>query len=186
VVNGQRVKVKSWFANFASLRDAYIAHGRILATVKLYSAAWKTQTAEQFIRAAGPHYATAPDYADVIIKTMKVLDLSQYDRPGPTSPLAHAPSAPTLPTSPVTPSHVTIGAAAGAGGAIIVTAAKHVTNHLPHIGVEAALGGLIVFLIVVAVLDLLLSKETPVVTSANTAAPPPVPAPPAPPATPAP
>lgn len=79
IINGKRLLVKQEFANFASLDDAYYEHAKLLAEHRTYLAGWHTHTADSFIRAIAPHYATAPDYAHVIIHTMLKLNLYQYN-----------------------------------------------------------------------------------------------------------
>ena len=156
VVNGQRVKVKAWFANFATLALAYSEHARIPATVKAYSAAWKATTPQAFIEAAGPHYATAPDYAETIIATIERLNLTQYDKPsaGP----APAPSK----------SSSIIAGAAGAGGVVIAT----VGQHLPSFGWEPLAALAVVALLAGAAFVASKQAPLPKVTPLNTAKPP--------------
>jgi flagellum-specific peptidoglycan hydrolase FlgJ len=79
--NGHAYKTRQWFADFDTIDEAYHEHARVLATLKVYAAAHQAPDAEAFIKAIAPHYATAPDYAQVIIRTMTTLDLYSYDKP---------------------------------------------------------------------------------------------------------
>ena len=157
-VSGSPVKVKQWFANFASLKDAYIAHGRLLATSNYYAKARKARTPQEFISLIGPVYATAPDYAKVILGVMDHGGLYVYDKQG------RAPVAPV----PKKSDTVIVASASAAAGSIVVAASPYV----PHIG----FGAIAAFLIVAAGLALAIfaatRKADPVITAANTAAPP--------------
>lgn len=131
VKGGQTVKVQQWFADYPSLTDAYIAHGRVLATVKAYKAAWGAKDARSFVQGIGA-YATAPNYRASILAVMDRMKLEQYDQPG--TPI-------TVPAKPAPNPSVLAGASAAAGGAI-VAASPHI--HVPNLGMLAALGVVVV------------------------------------------
>jgi hypothetical protein len=167
VINGARVKVKQWFATYPTLKDFYVAHARLLATHKVYSTAWKVTDAKAFIRAIAPHYATAPNYAEVVIAVMDRLDLYRLDHPHPNV---------VLPKPSVVAVHpATVPAASGVGGVVVgaVVAGSAASGaHVPW----PLIGAAAVVSAVAAVLWLVASrKKTVLVTAANTAAPPPTP-----------
>ena len=165
VIKGETVKVKQWFANYASLRDAYIAHAKLLATGKPYAEARKATTPQEFIRIAGKKYATAPDYAAVIISVMDRDGLYRYDK------AASAPSA-TKPHVLSTPGvGAAVGGLIGGAGVVVTQAAQHVpVGMIVAFAFVAAIAGALVFLSS-------RNKKAPVVTPANTAAAPAAPQP---------
>ncbi|MDE2020922.1 MAG: glucosaminidase domain-containing protein, partial [Patescibacteria group bacterium] len=61
-VNGAYVAEDLWFADYASLDDAFMEHGRLLATSGYYVRARHATSAEQFAMDLEGIYATAPGY----------------------------------------------------------------------------------------------------------------------------
>lgn len=86
VVGGQSVKVQQWFANYASLREAYAAHAHLLATSRYYEKARRDTNAEQFLIDIAHSYATDPSYAQVCLSVMRRGDYARYDILSPKAP----------------------------------------------------------------------------------------------------
>lgn len=84
VIGGKEVKIDAWFADYDSLEEAYQAHAMLFVRVGVYKDGLTAKTAKDFVRAIGPHYATAPTYAATIINVMDRLKLEQYDKPAAT------------------------------------------------------------------------------------------------------
>jgi flagellum-specific peptidoglycan hydrolase FlgJ len=84
VVNGLSEHIPQHFAKYASLTDAFDAHARLLATSPIYAEAQRATNPESYVRAMAKHYATAPNYADVLLAVMKSQDLYRFDeQPAP-------------------------------------------------------------------------------------------------------
>lgn len=98
VINGKNVMIDAWFADFASLADAYEAHARLFVRVGVYAPALKAATADAFLAGIAPHYATDPSYQRVIQGVMRDLNLYRYD--APSAPLSPAPPPPAPVPSP--------------------------------------------------------------------------------------
>ena len=81
-LNGSWVTIEADFAKYDSFEQSITEHARFFLKNKRYGAALKLKDdADRFARAiqkAG--YATAPDYADQLIKLMKAHDLYRFDR----------------------------------------------------------------------------------------------------------
>ena len=109
VINGINEKLPQRFAKYASLTDAFNAHARLLATSPIYAAAQAAPTPDDYVRAMAPRYATAPNYAAVLLAVMKTQNLYRFDVPvqsqsifrGVQSVTSPATSVPTI-SSPVT------------------------------------------------------------------------------------
>ena len=123
--NGVLVSEQHYFADFPSLSDAYVDHGRLLATLKPYRAAQRATDAISFLDGLGA-YATASNYRATIRSVMDRLKLQQYDVPGERP--APAPSKPLNPAI--------IPSASAAAGGVIVAAAPHLS--IPNFGVFVA------------------------------------------------
>ena len=81
VVNGKRVNMTQQFADFASLDEAFDAHGKLLATGKPYAKARAVlPDADKFANALTGVYATDPDYGLKLRQTMKANNLYQHDK----------------------------------------------------------------------------------------------------------
>lgn len=78
---GQMHQVEQWFANYDSLVDGVDAHSALLITPH-YQACQNAQTPEDYCRALQAcGYATAPNYASVLIGVINSANLKQYDQP---------------------------------------------------------------------------------------------------------
>lgn len=114
-VNGRSVAVSAPFVNFASLADAYEQHAMLFVRVKLYAAGAAAKTPRQFVVEIAKHYATAPNYAQVVIGIMDKLDLYQYDDP------VHGAATQTTPIQP--PAHSTGKTTGSVAGGVVVAGA---------------------------------------------------------------
>lgn len=140
VRNGQSVSVLQKFASYDTLKDFYIAHGRIVCTVKRYKAAWTATDPDTFLARIAPIYATEPKYNAIVKGVMVHLDLYRYNKPDPA--VVNPPAKPKIPP------------AAGAGGAVsggvVATGAAHSMGVplgvIAAIGIAAAIAGLLWFL----------------------------------------
>lgn len=106
-VNGEWITISAPFRKYASKRDSVLDHGDFLKTRSHYAAAFQyTNDPDQFIREVHKGgYATAPDYADAMIRQMRDHDLYKYDKlpatPAPTpKPTTPAPKPTPTPTKP--------------------------------------------------------------------------------------
>lgn len=81
VIHGLSEHIPQHFAKYTSLTQAFNAHARLLATSPIYAAAQHTKTPDDYIRAMAPHYATAPNYAEVLLAVMKHQNLYRFDIP---------------------------------------------------------------------------------------------------------
>lgn len=86
-IGGRSVRCQQWFANYATLADAFTAHGQLLAEEPQYAPARAClPDALAFVAAMGPVYATGPGYVDALDTIIRVHDLVQYDSPAGTGP----------------------------------------------------------------------------------------------------
>lgn len=70
--------VQAPFRKYASIAEALDAHGKLLATGSPYASARKLlPNVDAFVREMARHYATATDYGDKLLGTMKAL--RKYD-----------------------------------------------------------------------------------------------------------
>ena len=81
--NGQKyVPREEWFANYPSLEAAFDAHAELLTTPH-YQRCMDAQTPEAYAEALhASGYATAPNYASVLISVIRQYNLTQYDGAG--------------------------------------------------------------------------------------------------------
>lgn len=78
-VGGKYVAEQQWFADYASATEGFAAHTALLMTPH-YADCQDAQTAFDYCRALKAcGYATAPNYADVLISIIQSDDLEQYD-----------------------------------------------------------------------------------------------------------
>lgn len=108
VIGGVSEEIPQRFAKYASLTDAFVAHARLLATSSFYRAAQEAATPDAYVRAMAPRYATAPNYAEVLLSVMKEYNLYKYDLPVQGAKMSNIPAAvaamPTpAPLAPVAP-----------------------------------------------------------------------------------
>ena len=146
---GRLVPKQRWFAAYASLEDAYMAHARILTDLSVYHDAWSAPDADTFLARIAPHYASAPNYAGVIRGYMRRLDTYSYDRkpaaPARKSPLAHPAVAPAASVAAAVAAIKLPGLvpwetlAAGGLVAAVVTALVLWTRHAREAAVKARL-----------------------------------------------
>lgn len=80
VLHGKSVMVKAKFRKFATMGEAFDAHGELLATAPVYAKAFaKLPDREKFIAAFAPIYATDPNYATLLRSIISHGNLTQYD-----------------------------------------------------------------------------------------------------------
>lgn len=85
VINGKSVYIDAKFRKFASFAEAFDAHAQLLATAKVYASAMAAWSKPPYdldvgVRLMAKHYATAPDYATVILSVIHSQNLQQYDK----------------------------------------------------------------------------------------------------------
>jgi flagellum-specific peptidoglycan hydrolase FlgJ len=79
-VHGKPTHVAQPFRRFATIADAFMAHGELLATAHVYAYAMQgLPNIDTFINRMAPRYATDPLYASKIKAMIKSQGLSQYD-----------------------------------------------------------------------------------------------------------
>lgn len=102
VINGQRIAIVARFRDFASLEEAFDAHGKLLATAGAYAEARAVRmNAKAYAQALTGHYATDPNYGAKLIAIMDRDGLYALDTFGT------APIAPTASMAPVSRSAAT-------------------------------------------------------------------------------
>ena len=80
VIHGQPVIIEQRFSKFASLAEAFDAHGKLIATAPVYDQVMAlADDPEAFARALTGVYATDPKYGNELIALMQGHDLGQYD-----------------------------------------------------------------------------------------------------------
>jgi flagellum-specific peptidoglycan hydrolase FlgJ len=84
VVHGVTVACNRWFKDFASIADYFDHHARLIATAPVYAPAMAALDGTpsglaKFVSLMGAHYATAPDYAHVIMTLIQQDGLTRYD-----------------------------------------------------------------------------------------------------------
>lgn len=85
VVNGKSIKIVQKFRRFANFDEAFDEHARLLATAKVYAPAMRAWSQPPYdldggVRLMAKKYATAPDYATVLLSVIHGQNLQQYDR----------------------------------------------------------------------------------------------------------
>ena len=81
VINGETVTVTARFRTFASLKDAFEEHGRLLATGRSFVNAMKhASDPGAFADALNGVYATDPNYSYTLKWVMQTYGFSRYDR----------------------------------------------------------------------------------------------------------
>lgn len=76
---GQYHSVEQYFADYPDLSGAFDAHARLLATSPIYIDAQRAASVHDYVVAMAKHYATAPNYAEVILGLIASDNLEQYD-----------------------------------------------------------------------------------------------------------
>ncbi len=84
VIKGKSVYIEAKFRKFADFAEAFDAHAELLATHSVYAAAmhaWSTPpyNLDEGVRLMAKKYATAPDYATIILSVIHGQHLQQYD-----------------------------------------------------------------------------------------------------------
>lgn len=77
---GQYHSVKQYFADYPDQSGAFDAHAKLLATSPVYAEAQRASTVHDYVVAMARHYATAPNYASVILGVIQANNLTQYDK----------------------------------------------------------------------------------------------------------
>lgn len=92
---GYYLVIEARFRKFATLTDAFIAHGQLLMDPKgPYAKALVVKhDSEAYIKVIGPTYATDPDYFDKLLSIVRINKLTQFDK---LTPQSLSSSAPTL------------------------------------------------------------------------------------------
>jgi hypothetical protein len=132
VINGISETIPQRFAKYASLTDAFEAHAKLLATSPIYAAAQRATNPDDYVRAMAPHYATAPNYAAVLLAVMRTQNLYRFDVPVKAQPEAIAntnpgagtagPAASGLPSGPATTKGTTMATSATSATTTVPTA----------------------------------------------------------------
>ena len=82
VINGREVRIRAAFRKFASIAEAFRAHGQLLATGKVYAEARRhIDDPDRYADALTGRYATDPNYGALLRAIMRGADLYQYDHP---------------------------------------------------------------------------------------------------------
>ena len=80
VIGGRSVIIDAPFRKFASIADAFDAHGVLLETAGAYAAARKhLHDADAYADALTGHYATDPKYGQLLRSIMRGSNLYRYD-----------------------------------------------------------------------------------------------------------
>lgn len=95
VVDGKEIATTAKFAKYATLQEAFDAHGKLLATHPAYKKAMVARfNADDFANALTGVYATDPNYGAKLISLMKAHNFYAYDQlPAVEPPVATAPTA---------------------------------------------------------------------------------------------
>lgn len=140
VIHGQTVSMYADFASYDSLTDGYIQQAELLVTSKYYEASRHDTNPKQYAIDVAVHYATAPNYAQVIIDYMTRNNLFQYDHPSQAPVYPHS----TKLQPPITEQRkaqvpVVVGAVVVAGTAATTVVHHHFEPGLIIAGVLTAL-----------------------------------------------
>lgn len=76
---GQYHNVEQYFADYPDMTGAFDAHAKLLATSPIYVEAQHATNVLDYVTAMAKHYATAPNYASVIMGIIHSALLTQYD-----------------------------------------------------------------------------------------------------------
>lgn len=80
VIGGMSIPTTAMFANYASLDDAFEAHGRLISgEAKFAPAMALLPDVTAFVNAMAPIYATDPTYAHLLLEIIAEHHLEQYD-----------------------------------------------------------------------------------------------------------
>lgn len=79
--DGSYRRINSYFADYATLTDGFMAHAALLCR-PWYKDCIAATTPEAYCHALSlDHYATEHDYADILIRIIASFNLKQYDLP---------------------------------------------------------------------------------------------------------
>jgi flagellum-specific peptidoglycan hydrolase FlgJ len=78
-LHGRWLRMSCAFAKYPTPAGSFLAHARLLATSGFYEAARHDADWKQFVVDMAKHYATAPNYAAVIIKEIEAYRLDEYN-----------------------------------------------------------------------------------------------------------
>lgn len=93
--DGAYHKVEQYFADYPDMTGAFDAHAKLLATSPIYVEAQRATNVQDYVTAMAKHYATAPNYASVIMGVIHSNLLTQYDQsPKPPPAASVEPPAP--------------------------------------------------------------------------------------------
>jgi len=85
VYRGKRVRCQRWFKDFPSVEAYFDAHGKLLATAKVYAPARaKLPDVDAYVDAMGARYATDPNYAATLKAMIRQNRWRRYDLPAAT------------------------------------------------------------------------------------------------------
>lgn len=93
VIKGVSQHIPQHFAKYTSLADAFDAHDRLLATSPIYTEAQRATNPHDYVIAMAKRYATAPNYAEIVLAVMKSQNLYQFDVPHPIAAVSAKPQA---------------------------------------------------------------------------------------------
>jgi hypothetical protein len=125
VIHGKTVAIYDKFASYDSLRDGYIEQAKLLVTSPYYEKSRHDDNPEQYAIDVAVHYATAPNYPQVIIAYMRSHDLARYDRVTAVSKAIPTKLKPPIHEEKKAQSATTAGAVV-AGAATVALASGHV------------------------------------------------------------
>ena len=81
-IDGEYQTEVLYFADYASLQECFDAHATLLTEPSLkwaYGECWTAPTPQAYAIALGKHYATAPNYPEVLMGVINQWSLTQYD-----------------------------------------------------------------------------------------------------------
>jgi flagellum-specific peptidoglycan hydrolase FlgJ len=83
VLNGKQVVVGASWRKYGSWAECLEDHANFFKVNRRYTSCWQQTTGEGWARAvAAANYATDPDYAEKLVKTMNGRNLQRFDKKG--------------------------------------------------------------------------------------------------------
>lgn len=76
---GEYHVVEQWFADYPDEQGSFDAHAKLLSFSPFYVEAQHATNVHDYVVAMAKHYATAPNYAEVILNLIATGNLEQYD-----------------------------------------------------------------------------------------------------------
>jgi hypothetical protein len=138
-INGQMVPTTAAFAKYASLDEAFDAHGKLLATHPAYQPAMKARfNADNFANALTGVYATDTNYGEKLIALQKRFNLYAYNdlSKGQVMAPSTVPAPPVIPKTPGTQTAIWLN-----GIGMLLTALAGFTQYLPP---QYAIAGVVI------------------------------------------